>query len=103
MRRVALEIARERAVLLRLDDLVVGEREVVHSDVDVTRRDEALDARDEDRELLGALRQVRREDALRALEPRDVGVRVHRDAVGRSERICSTLFSKPARVWPGRP
>ena len=70
VRRVALEVARERPVLLRLHDLVVGEREVVHPDVDVPGVHEALDARDEDRELLGALGEVRGEDALRALEPR---------------------------------
>ena len=79
--RVPLEVPVQGPVDLGLHDLVVRQGEVVHPDVDVAGRRELLDARDEDRELLGPLGEVRREHPLGPLEPRDVRVRVHRHPV----------------------
>ena len=104
VRRVALEVAPEGPVLLGAGDLVVREGEVVHPDVDVARRGEALDPRDEDRELLRPLREVGREDPLRLLQPRDVGVGVHRDPVGAERQdLLDARRAKPSSRWPGRP
>ena len=68
---------------------------MVHPDVDVPRLREALDPRDEDRELLRPLRQVRREDPLRLLQPRDVGVGVHREPVGAEREDLVDAVGEP--------
>ena len=63
-RGVALKIAVQRAIVLRDGQLVAGQREVVHADVEVAGAEKFLEAGAEDAEFFHALGQ----DAL-AKEP----------------------------------
>ena len=83
VRRIALEIPVQRALAQRDRQLVAGQRKVVHADVDVARRGQLFHGQAQQRELLGAARQVLGVDALLRLEHvRQVRVAVHGQAVG---------------------
>ena len=72
----------QRALLLRNRQLIARLREVVHTDIEVTRFDKLHQPRAKNRKLLHPFRQMCSERALLFLQPWHVGITEQRNPVG---------------------
>src|SRR6185369_9700207 len=83
VRGVTLEVALQRAGVLRLREIITGAREVVHADIAITSGSEFLDAETKQLQARCRIRQVGRNDLPLRLEAlRQVRIGIAGDAVG---------------------
>ena len=95
VRAVALEIALERSVGQRQGHGVVRFGEVVHADVDIARTGQLFDGELEQLQFHLGIGQLVLETFLERLDPRDVGIAVDGEAVGRKrQRILQGLSER---------